>query len=116
MDTRSRHLTMDVWLGSDLSEEMVEQLKGLVRSNLTVLSEAEHRFKPHGLTAVFILSESHFSIHTYPEERYLSIDCYVCNPRIDLDEIIDALVVLLNPEHVQIHVYERGHRTDASIE
>ena len=27
MDTRSRHLTMDVWLASELSESMVEQVR-----------------------------------------------------------------------------------------
>jgi S-adenosylmethionine decarboxylase len=30
-------------------------------------------------TCIFLLGESHMSIHTFPEERYIAIDLFVCN-------------------------------------
>ena len=110
MDTRSRHLTMDVWLASELSESMVEQLKALIRRQLTVLKEVEHQFTPHGQTVVFILSESHFTIHTYPEEHYVSLDCYVCNPNVDLEALREAILAILDTHEVQTHIHARGHK------
>ncbi len=50
-----------------------------------------------GQTYVFILSESHFVLHSYPENNYFLIDLYVCDLTIDLhkiaQEISDSLQV-----------------------
>lgn len=37
-----------------------------------------HQFYPVGVTSVAIISESHISIHTYPETRHASIDIFTC--------------------------------------
>jgi S-adenosylmethionine/arginine decarboxylase-like enzyme len=44
----------------------------------TILEESQHIFKPQGFTLCFILSESHFIVHTYPERHFLSLDLYTC--------------------------------------
>lgn len=44
----------------------------------TVLNSIEHVFSPQGLSIVYMLSESHISIHTFPERRYLAFDIYTC--------------------------------------
>ena len=36
---------------------------------------------PGGITALFLLSESHLSIHTFPENGFCAIDLYCCRPR-----------------------------------
>jgi len=33
------------------------------------------------MSGVFILSESHLSFHTWPEENYVSVDLYVCGSK-----------------------------------
>ena len=52
-------------------------------------------FRPQGMTAVWVLSESHFAVHTYPEHNYLSIDCYTCgeggNPHAAVEHLLAAL-------------------------
>ena len=48
-----------------------------------------------GLTILYMLSESHISIHTFPEKRYLAFDIYTCrdydNDQVYMD-IYDKLV------------------------
>jgi S-adenosylmethionine decarboxylase len=44
----------------------------------TILQISKHEFEPQGFTAVYLLSESHISIHTYPENNYVAIDIYTC--------------------------------------
>ena len=34
-----------------------------------ILNVASHKFEPQGFTLVALLSESHFSFHTFPEKR-----------------------------------------------
>jgi S-adenosylmethionine decarboxylase len=54
---------------------MVEAAK---EANATVLKVAFHRFKPHGVSGVVVIAESHLSIHTWPETGYAALDFYTC--------------------------------------
>lgn len=45
---------------------------------LNVVGKAIHQFEPYGVTGVYILSESHLSIHTFVEERKVALDLYTC--------------------------------------
>lgn len=44
-----------------------------------VLKRTEHHFSPFGYTALFLLCESHFAIHTFPEENKTYIELSSCN-------------------------------------
>jgi S-adenosylmethionine decarboxylase proenzyme len=60
-------------------EELEEMLMGLcLLYGFNVLGKTEHRFEPQGYTLILLLAESHFSIHTFPEHNYVSIDLYTC--------------------------------------
>jgi S-adenosylmethionine decarboxylase len=48
------------------------------RAGLTVLRSCSHVFEPQGLTTVLILSESHVSLHTWPEHEYAAVDIFCC--------------------------------------
>jgi len=47
-------------------------------SKMTILDKKVHQFEPQGLTGFYLLSESHFSFHTWPEKGMLSLDLYTC--------------------------------------
>lgn len=53
--------------------------KGLEVANFTLVQLFSHKFHPIGVTSVAIVSESHVSIHTYPETGHASIDIYHCS-------------------------------------
>ncbi len=44
-----------------------------------VLNEVEHYFRPQGYTKLYLLCESHFAIHTFPEEGKTYIELSSCN-------------------------------------
>ena len=50
----------------------------LRRANVTIVNKAVHTFHPQGLTLLYLLTESHFSLHTWPEQRKLRIDFFSC--------------------------------------
>lgn len=52
--------------------------KFIISSGATIISGVSHKFNPQGVSIVFLLSESHFSIHTWPESGNLAIDFYHC--------------------------------------
>jgi S-adenosylmethionine decarboxylase len=44
----------------------------------TLLGIVSHKFEPQGVTAIALLSESHISIHSYPEYGYAAVDAFTC--------------------------------------
>jgi len=50
----------------------------LKRSGFTILNFVDHFFSPHGYTALWLLGESHFAIHTFPEENKYYIELSSC--------------------------------------
>jgi S-adenosylmethionine decarboxylase proenzyme len=49
----------------------------------SVLGVLEHQFEPQGCSLVYLLSESHISIHTFPEKNYIAMDIYTCRDYTD---------------------------------
>jgi spermidine synthase len=47
----------------------------------TIESQQHKIFEPQGLTILYLLSESHFSIHTWPEKKACAIDFYHCGDK-----------------------------------
>jgi S-adenosylmethionine decarboxylase proenzyme len=50
------------------------------KTDCTIIGKQEKKFEPQGLTIVYVLSESHMSIHTWPEYNACAIDFYNCGP------------------------------------
>lgn len=109
MNTKAQHLLLDIWLkeGENV-EATVDAICGYVHLNFNVVEEAEKIFEPQGRTIVFILSESHFSVHTYPEHNYITLDLYICNMGLDLHKIGDEIVELCSIKEANCEVIKRG--------
>ena len=50
----------------------------LLRSGFKILKECEHHFTPYGYTKLYLLAESHFAIHTFPEEGKTYVELSSC--------------------------------------
>jgi S-adenosylmethionine decarboxylase len=51
----------------------------ITNHQLQKLGEVYHDFTPAGYTGVVCLSESHLSVHTWPEHGRVNIDIYLSN-------------------------------------
>ncbi|GIQ70203.1 S-adenosylmethionine decarboxylase proenzyme [Xylanibacillus composti] len=111
--TFGRHVAVDTW-GVDfdklnnaewLQAHMVEAAEA---SGATVLSVQGKQFEPQGATVLVLLSESHLSIHTYPEKGFAAVDCYTCGETVDPQVAIDYLVSILEPTTVHAKKLIRG--------
>lgn len=63
-------------------------------SGATVIQTISKKFDPQGVTVMCLLSESHISIHTWPETGRAAVDVYTCgscDPKIGCDMIIEQL-------------------------
>ena len=58
------------------------QVRGIILQNsMEVICTRCHRFtgRGNGVTAVFIVAESHLIVHTWPEKKLLNLDIFFCN-------------------------------------
>jgi S-adenosylmethionine decarboxylase len=69
---------VDFQLLNDLLGITLAFEKAVQATGATVLNRFSHQFSPQGVTVVYALSESHISIHTFPEEKTCAIDVYTC--------------------------------------
>ena len=107
MDTKSQQLMMDIWCDTDISP-YVEKLKEYVDKNFSVVMRQGYKFEPQGETVVYVLSESHFALHTYPENKYLTLDIYICNLNIDLKKTQEDIKEICNPKKFNYKIIKRG--------
>lgn len=77
--------------------------------NYTIIKPIIHVFSNGAITWGFILAESHFLLHTYPEYNYIHCDLFTCKEEdvktigVMLKQIAEAL----NGSIVKLEVIER---------
>lgn len=92
-------------------ESMLEEIAVDV-CRLSVVDRCRKQFEPHGITICLLLSESHISIHTWPESGAFAVDVYSCRETLDPQSIRDAVERKLPIRTIQVRNFER--RLDAS--
>lgn len=85
-------------------KEIISFFVNIIKKNwLLVLWEKFHFFwKKSSFTWIVLLWESHFSIHTWPEFNYVSIDLFCCNLKSNnekkLENIINEVLDIFNKD------------------
>lgn len=69
-------------------------------SGLQAVAQLFHTFPstshgPGGVTATVLLAESHLCVHTWPEQKAVTLDVYVCNFGSDHSAKAEALMAAL---------------------
>jgi S-adenosylmethionine decarboxylase len=78
--------------------------------NYNVLTKSEYKFEPIGFTIIYLLAESHLSIHTFPERNYFAFDLYTCRENETIDTYLEIYNLLINKFNAKgvYSVLERG--------
>lgn len=94
----------------ELKKAMTEAVKS---SNATILHMIDHVFvnesdpNQPGYTSIYLLSESHATIHTYPEVNSCFIDIFTCGTKCSYAEFDKNLRAYLEPGAVSLEVLRR---------
>ena len=91
--------------------------RAVQESGATILSSSCHCFpNSHGLTITYALSESHASLHTYPEHRACFVDLFTCGDHCSYKEFDAVLSAYLKPKRVTKDVILRPDPLDEPVE
>ncbi len=75
---------------------------------VTILGEKFHQFSPQGVTGVVAISESHFSIHTWPEHGYAAVDVFTCGASFHPRKAAQFILKRLEAKDSEITEIKRG--------
>ena len=92
------------------SVEKVERImvKAAEKAKVQVWSISFHRFRPHGVSGVVVISESHLSVHTWPEFQYVALDIYTCGGKARPDEAVEYAIQEFGATSVHVTEITRG--------
>src|SRR5215813_3709463 len=81
-------------------------------SGARLLKLVEHIFPPDGMTVLALLSESHASIHTYPEHRACFVDIFTCGLTCRAEEFDNVMRRYLRPASSNQRIFLRHYDID----
>ncbi|MEO6017029.1 MAG: S-adenosylmethionine decarboxylase [Polaromonas sp.] len=92
-------------------------LKAVSASGLQAVNQLFHTFPatvhgPGGITATVLLAESHLCVHTWPEQKAVTLDVYVCNfganHSAKAQALLQSLIDRFAPEWTEQRSLDRG--------
>ena len=109
------HLIIDLYGARRLDDlkHIERTLKRCVEvAGATLLHIHLHHFTPNGgVSGVAVLSESHISIHSWPEADYAALDVFMCGdtkPHLAVDVLREAFAA----DEVVVKEHKRGKEID----
>uniref|UniRef100_A0A6C0KUY7 S-adenosylmethionine decarboxylase n=1 Tax=viral metagenome TaxID=1070528 RepID=A0A6C0KUY7_9ZZZZ len=92
----------------EYADQVLPLLDNIVNMlNLHVVSQSGYQFQPVGYTHAYVLSESHFTIHTYPEHCSCYIDIFCCNPEFSPTQAIQLIQIYFLTSNIRYQVIQR---------
>ncbi|GIX14808.1 MAG: hypothetical protein KatS3mg118_2767 [Paracoccaceae bacterium] len=104
------HLIIEVIGGDGLDSEarIQKAFRDCVEAcGATLLHIHTHKFSPQGVSGVAVLSESHISVHTWPEIGYGAFDVFMCGDA-EPWKAIDVLRRAFDAREIRVKELLRG--------
>ena len=81
--------------------------KAVVLSNSGVEKWIDYNFSPQGYTYLAVLSNSSVSLHTWPEESFISVEIFTCTENSNPEAGLRYLEGIFKPKKFQLHQVKR---------
>jgi S-adenosylmethionine decarboxylase len=112
MESIGRHLMIELWdcaAGMNDAEAVREALlRATDECGATLLHCYVHKFDPQGVTGMVVISESHISIHTWPEAGYVAIDAFTCGDHVVPEKVVPVMERVFKPRRTEVNTVRRG--------
>jgi S-adenosylmethionine decarboxylase len=84
----------------EICDKIVEKLK------MKFIDKLFFKFKPHGLSMIYLIAESHIAIHTWPEYKFVDVEIVSCKEDSNVFDGLSVCVEYFKPEKVESCYWE----------
>lgn len=108
----NKHCLLNLYGANRSKLDDLEFLKDILETaayetGATILDSVSKKFEPQGVTIVIMLSESHISIHTWPEKGEAMIDVFTCGEEVEPLWAVPVIVSELQPNRYTMEMINR---------
>lgn len=113
MNALGRHILAEIY-GCDAEilndREKIEKImvEAALNAGAEVREVAFHKFSPLGVSGVVVISESHLTIHTWPELGYAAVDVFTCGDHINPWDACNYMTERFGASHITATEVKRG--------
>lgn len=86
-------------------EDILVEAQKIAKAN--ILNVYTRKFSPQGVTVVLQISESHITIHTWPEYEYQQVDIFTCGSS-DIESQLLYIIEKLSQKRYTVSLLNRG--------
>ena len=115
-----KHILIDIKNVNSDKLKLVEDMKAFLDKiveelKLNVVGECSHQFEkndlPHGATMIYLLSESHLSVHTFVDEGKTTLDLFTCSLGVENEKIKSIVKEYfeVNALNIDAYFFTRGN-------
>ena len=120
MEVLGSHLLLEL---KDCNPELLNDLSYIRKAMIetaedvgaTIIGESFHHFSPQGVTGILAITESHISIHTWPEYGYAAADIFSCGTTFRPMEAAIKLAEALGSRSPEIKEIQRGLSVEEAV-
>ncbi|MFO7151816.1 MAG: adenosylmethionine decarboxylase [Bacillota bacterium] len=90
--------------------ELIEEImvKAALEAGAEVREVAFHKFSPQGVSGVVVISESHLTVHTWPELGYAAVDVFTCGEKVNPWDACNYIAESFKAKHMTASEVKRG--------
>ncbi|MAZ56679.1 adenosylmethionine decarboxylase [bacterium] len=109
-DAPKANLESESILRKMLNEIPQEMGMHLISEPVVVRVGPNNKKDPGGVSGVVLIAESHFSVHTFPNRGFVTLDIYTCQNVLNTEELISKVKSHLKFARCEHYLIERGVR------
>ncbi|HHW00375.1 MAG TPA: S-adenosylmethionine decarboxylase proenzyme [Clostridiaceae bacterium] len=113
MNALGRHILAEIYDCDSCilnDRNLIEKImvESALEAGAEIREVAFHKFSPQGVSGVVVISESHLSIHTWPELGYAAVDVFTCGDKVDPWIACNYLTEKFSAKHMTATEVKRG--------
>lgn len=107
-----KNIPSNKFLNGEKTIEIFEKI--LTENGATVINKIYYDFpkleniQGEPTTLLFLLAESHLSLHTWPENNCASLDVYTCGTKVNTKKIVDDIINFFETKEYILNYIDRG--------
>lgn len=74
----------------------------------TLVDDRFHQYEPFGVSGIILIAESHFSVHTWPEDCFVAVDIFTSGTTMDPAVAIEIMTSGFGAKGVNVRQVTRG--------
>jgi S-adenosylmethionine decarboxylase len=86
-----------------------------IEAGAEIITSLFHKFGEMGVAGAVIITDSYYGIRTWPEQKYVGLDLFACNEKLNSDKAIAYLLRKFGAMKYSAAEIKRGQKLEGKV-